>query len=148
MKKTELKKLIEECINEVAQEQGMEEGWGRDMWKGLKKQVKGTFMDKSGAYNDGDPDARNAAHDKRADYLNAKEKDPEKAKQMRAAGVKELVELIEDYEENLRNSMRKSYAKAMAINVDFNAVRNAYQKKTLEVLQAYQRLEESKKSKK
>lgn len=106
MDKQELKNLIAETVQEVA----MEEGWGSDLWQGVKKQFAGgktTGPDSGGSHYD----RFSKMHDKRADIKNSPAPTQAAAKQSAEQIVQDLKEKLEV---GLKKLLRAAYIEAEA----------------------------------
>ena len=142
MKNEELRKIIAECVQEVIQEQGMEEGFWSNVGKGL------------GITNDPDSGASHydrfsQMHNKRADYKNTFDpKNPGKTggKQSKMrAGSKEKVQKIKtDFEAKLKKAMRDAFSEAEVVGIDRAATKKIFMSSIMGIVNKYKKLEEEK----
>lgn len=144
MDKQELKDLIAECVEEVA----MEEGWGADLWKGVKKQFAGQSPDSGGSHYD----RFSKMHDKRADYAKAKDPDPlsamnppkpgDKQAKMRDAAKKSIATIQAELEVKLKKMLRDAYMEGEAVGMDRQEIIKAFRTALAGIFNKYKKLEE------
>lgn len=139
MDKLELKDLIEECIEEVA----MEEGWGADLWKGVKKQFAGQSPDSGASHYD----RFSKMHDKRADYKNTFDpKNPGvgggKQSKMRAGARKSIADIQVEFETKVKKMLRDAYIEAESVGMTREEVTKAFRSALTGIFNKYKRLEE------
>jgi hypothetical protein len=138
MDKQELKDLIAECVEEVA----MEEGWGADLWKGVKKQFAGDPESGASHY-----DRFSKMHDKRADYKNTfdpKKPGPGGGKQskMRAGARKSLGDIKVEFETKIKKMLRDAYIEGESVGMNRQDITKAFRSSLTGIFNKYKKLEE------
>ena len=132
MNKNNLRKIISECVQEVIQEQGIEEGFWSNVGKGLGI----TNNPDSGASN---YDRFSKMHDKRADYNKQGSYDKFQAKQASEGKVEKLQAQIEVA---LKKTLRDAFVEAESVEIQRKDVKRVFQSAIMKVLNQYKRLEE------
>ena len=146
MTNSELKKLISECVQEVIQENEMQEGWGADMLKGIKK----TFTPNSPDSGKSHYDRFTQMHDKRAKYKNKFDpKNPGKGggeqSTMRAGARAKVQKIKVDFENKLKKAMRDAFIQAEAVGIDRAATKKIFMSSIMAISNQYKKLEEENK---
>jgi hypothetical protein len=141
MKNEEIRKIIAECVQEVIQEQGMEEGFWSNVGKGL------------GIIND--PDSGASHYDRWSQMWDKKRayrgkfdpKNPGKTggeqSKMRAASKKEVQKIKTDFEAKLKKAMRDAFSEAEVIGIHRTATKKIFMSSIMSIMNQYKRLEES-----
>ena len=132
MKNEELRKIIAECVQEVIQEQGVEEGFWSNVGKGL------------GITNDPESgtshyDRFTQMHNKRADYKKQGDYDKFQTKQSAENKVEKLQAQIEVA---LKKTLRDAFIEAESVEIQRKDVRRIFQTAIQKILDQYKRLEE------
>jgi ribosomal protein S13 len=145
MTNEDLKQLIAECVQEVIQEHAMDEGWGSDMWKGIKK----TFTPENPDSGKSDYDRFVQMHNKRADYKKAFDpKNPGKGgavqSKMRARAKEKVQKIKVDFENKMKKAMRDAFIEAEAVGIDRAATKKIFMSSIMAISNQYKRLEEEK----
>ena len=145
MTNEDLKQLIAECVQEVIQEHEMDEGWGSDMWSGIKK----TFAPESPDSGKSHYDRFAQTHDKGVKYKKAFDpKNPGvgggKQSKMRAGARQKVQKIKTDFEANLKKAMRDAFIEAEAVGIDRAATKKIFMSSIMSISNQYKRLEEEK----
>jgi hypothetical protein len=146
MTNEDLKKLIAECVQEVIQEHEMDEGWGSDMWKGIKK----TFAPESPDSGKSHYDRFTQMHDKGVKYKKAFDpKNPGKGgavqSKMRASAKEKVQKIKVDFENKMKKAMRDAFIEAEAVGIDRAATKKIFMSSVMAISNQYKRLEEENK---
>lgn len=149
MTNEDLKQLIAECVQEVIQEHEMDEGWGSDMWSGIKK----TFAPESPDSGKSHYDRFAQTHDKGVKYKKAFDpKNPGvgggKQSKMRAGARQKVQKIKTDFEANLKKAMRDAFIEAEAVGIDRAATKKIFMSSIMSISNQYKRLEEEKNTEK
>ena len=123
MNKEELKKLIAECVAEVIQEQGVEEGWGKDLVRGVKRMAAPSW----------DQLGRDSAERKRKfDAAN-----PAQKKELRAKSIKQITNAVSEMEKDLQDYLGEISSAIEASSMDRAMVGQYISKKLQKVINDY-----------
>jgi hypothetical protein len=146
MTNSELKEFIAECVQEVIQENAIQEGWGSDMLKGLKK----TFAPESPDSGKSHYDRFTQIHDKRANYKNKFDpKNPGKGggeqSKMRASANEKVKKIKSNFETSLKKAMRDSFIEAESVGIDRASTKKIFMSSIMSIVNQYKRLEEESK---
>ena len=133
MKNEEIRKIIAECVQEVIQEQGMEEGFWSNVGKGL------------GIIND--PDSGASHYDNWSQMRDKKNafngKTGGEQSKMRAASEKEVQKIKTDFEAKLKKAMRDAFSEAEVVGIHRTATKKIFMSSIMSIMNQYKRLEES-----
>ena len=144
MQKEELKQLIAECVAEVIQEQGMEEGWFGDTMSKVRKGLGMTGGPDSSASH---YDRFSKMHDKRVDYKKSFDpKNPGKGggvqSKMRSSAKKNIEGIKEKFNANLKKAMRDAFIEGEAVGMSREDIKKIFFSSMMGVVNQYKRLEE------
>ena len=145
MQKEELKQLIAECVAEVIQEQGMEEGWFGDTMKKVGKGlgITGSNPDSGASHYD----RFSKMHDKRVDYKKTFDpKNPGKSggkqSKMRASAKKNVEGIKEKFNADLKKAMRDAFIEGEAVGMTREQIKKIFFSSMMGIVNQYRRLEE------
>jgi hypothetical protein len=123
MNKDELKKLIAECVAEVIQEQGVEEGWGKDFVRGVKRMAAPSW----------DQLGRDSSERKRKfDAAN-----PAQKEELRAKARKQIMNAVSEMEKDLQDYLGEISSAIEAGGIDRTKVGPYISKKLQKVINDY-----------
>ena len=123
MNKDELRKIIAECVAEVIQEQGVEEGWGKDLVRGMKKMVAPSW----------DQLGRDSAERKRK-YAAA---NPAQQDELYAKARKQIMNAVSEMEKDLQDYLGEISSAIEAGNINRTEVGRYISRRLQKVINDY-----------